>query len=94
MKTKPTYTRAEPVSLCATIIAMGTMMTAAVARKCFMSDILNPDWLMTVASISDVAILESSAGWKLTGPNENHDLEPLTSVPRKITAISRRIVKP
>ena len=49
---------------------------------------------MTMASISDVAIFDSSAGWKLTGPNENHDLEPLTSVPRKITAISSSIVKP
>ena len=40
MNTKPTYTRADPVSLWATIIAIGTRMTAAVTRKCLMLPIL------------------------------------------------------
>ena len=43
---------------------------------------------MSVASISDVVVLDSSAGWKLTGPSENQEREPLTSWLRKITATS------
>ena len=50
--------------------------------------ILYPCWLMTVASSRDVDILDISAGWNRTGPNANHDRDPLTSIPRKITAIS------
>ena len=50
--------------------------------------ILYPRRLITDASIKDVEIFEISAGWNLTGPNSNHDRDPLTSIPRKITATS------
>ena len=86
-KINPTYTSAEPVSLCAMIISIGTRITAATEAKFLNLLILNPNWLIRVASMRDVDILEISAGWNRTGPNSNHDLEPLTSVPRKITAI-------
>ena len=46
---------------------------------------------MKVASISEVDILEISAGWKRMAPNANHDLDPFTSIPRNMTAISSRI---
>ena len=36
-----------------------------------------------------VVIFEISAGWNLTGPNANHERDPLTSTPRKMTATSR-----
>ena len=42
-----------------------------------------------MASIRDVEILDISAGWNRTGPNPNQDLDPFTSIPRKITATSR-----
>ncbi|MBO7305456.1 MAG: hypothetical protein J6U47_01865, partial [Bacteroidales bacterium] len=38
------------------------------------------------ASSKDVLIFDISAGWNLTGPNSNQDFDPLTSLPRKITA--------
>ena len=39
-------------------------------------------------------ILEISAGWNRTGPNSNHEREPFTSIPRKITAISSNMTNP
>ena len=74
------------------MIAMGTSMMAAVRMKFFRFDILYPYWLITDASISDVAIFEISAGWNLTGPNSNQDRDPFTSTPRKITATSNATV--
>ena len=68
------------------MIAIGTRMIKAVIMKSLALLILYPSWLMKVASISEVAIFEISAGWNLTGPKANHDREPLTSIPRKITA--------
>ena len=91
MKMNPTYTKADPVSLCSTIIIIGTRIISAVMIKSFILPILYPSWLMKVASIREVDILDISAGWNLTGPNSNHDREPFTSMPRKITAISSRI---
>jgi hypothetical protein len=44
---------------------------------------------MTVARSRDVDIFDTSAGWKLKNPRSNHDLEPLISTPRKITATSK-----
>ena len=48
---------------------------------------------MTVARSRDVDILDISAGWNLTGPNVNQELEPFTSTPRNITAISSAMTK-
>ncbi len=92
MKMNPTYTSAEPVSLWSTMMAIGTRIIRAVITKSRNLLILYPSWLMTVASISDVDILEISAGWNRIGPKPNHDLEPLTSMPRNITATSRPMV--
>ena len=50
---------------------------------------LKPYLLMVYASSKDVLIFDISAGWNLTGPSSNHDFEPLTSLPRKITANSK-----
>ena len=44
---------------------------------------------MTKAKRRDVVIFDTSAGWNLTGPNSNHDLDPFTSTPRNMTATSR-----
>ena len=44
--------------------------------------------LIIVASTSDVAIFDTSAGWKLTGPKLNQEWEPFTSDPTNITATS------
>ena len=40
------------------------------------------------ASISEVVIFETSAGWNFTGPSSNQECEPLTSRLRKITSTS------
>ena len=45
--------------------------------------------LMVAASSSDVVILDISAGWNFTGPNSNHECEPLTSLETNITRTSR-----
>ena len=65
-------------------------MTRAVRMKLLIWEILKFGWLITTASSSEVVIFETSAGWKRTGPNANHDREPLTSTPRKMTATSRK----
>ena len=62
---------------------------SATVRKSRMRDILKPWRLITAARSSEVDILDTSAGWKRTGPKANHEREPLTSTPRKITATSR-----
>ncbi|CDC63870.1 unknown [Bacteroides sp. CAG:770] len=69
------------------IISIGKTIMAATVRKFFIFVSLNPALLITRASNRDVVILDTSAGWKRTGPNVNQDLEPLTSSPKKITAI-------
>ena len=67
---------------------IGIPITRATSMRSFSRSILKLCWLMTVASSSDVVILLTSAGWNLTGPNSNHDRDPFTSSPRKITATS------
>ncbi len=74
------------------MMAMGTSIIRAVITKSLNLLILYPSWLITVASIRDVDILEISAGWNLIGPKPNHDLEPFTSMPRNITATSNPMV--
>ena len=64
-------------------------MIAATRRKFDIFDNLNPGRLITKAMRRDVVIFEISAGWNLIGPMLNHDLDPLTSTPRKITATRR-----
>ena len=88
-KMNPTYTRADPVSLSATMISMGSAITAAAIMKCLNLDSLNPCWLMIRASTSEVVIFEISAGWKLTGPSVNHEWDPFTSLETNITSTSR-----
>ena len=61
-------------------------MTRAVSIRSRKRSILKPDWLITVARRRDVVILDTSAGWNLTGPNSNQEREPLTSTPRNMTA--------
>ena len=75
------------------MMSIGTRMTRAVMMKSFHLPILYPSWLITVASMRDVDIFDISAGWKRTGPKANHDREPFTSIPRKMTAISRKMTK-
>ena len=60
----------------------------AVIMKSLALPILYPSWLMTVASMRDVDILDISAGWKRIPPKSNHDRDPLTSTPRNMTATS------
>ena len=69
----PRYTRADPVSFSATIMSIGTAMTAATSSKSFKFDSLKLVLLIMVASTREVAILETSAGWKLTGPRLNQE---------------------
>ena len=88
-KMKPAYTRAEPVSLSATMMSIGTPMMAATRKKSFHCVILKFCRLITVASRSDVVIFEISAGWNLTGPNSNHEWEPFTSLETKMTSTRR-----
>ena len=72
-KMKPTYTRAEPVSLSATIISIGSTTMATASSICFQLYILKPGRLITEARSSDVVILDSSAGWNFTGPSSNQE---------------------
>ena len=92
MNMNPTYTRADPVSLWSTMIIIGTRMMRAAMMKSRQRLILYPSWLITVARSRDVDIFDISAGWSLTGPKANQDRDPLTSIPRKITAMSRTMV--
>ena len=62
MKMNPTYTSAEPVSLWATIMAIGIRIMAAVRMKFRKFPSLYPYWLMTVASMREVDIFDISAG--------------------------------
>ena len=58
----------------------------ATVRKSLNLVSLNVARLITNASSREVVIFDTSAGWNRTGPKANHDREPLTSTPRKITA--------
>ncbi|MPM54244.1 hypothetical protein SDC9_101019 [bioreactor metagenome] len=89
MKINAEYTSAEPVSLCMIINNTGTMMIKAVLIMPLGERNWNPYLDINEARAIVVAILESSAGWNRTGPNSNHDLDPFTSIPRKITATSK-----
>ena len=86
---KPTYTRALPVSLSAIIISIGRATTAATFRKSLRLAKLKPTLPINVARTREVVIFEISAGWKETGPRRNHECEPFTLAPTKITATSR-----
>ena len=70
-------------------MSIGRAITSATDRKFPGFVILNPGLLITNAISRDVVILEISAGWNLTGPKANQDLDPLTSTPRKMTATNR-----
>ena len=74
------------------MIIIGRRMIMAVIMKSLNLPILYPNWLITVARSREVDILDISAGWNLTGPKANHDLDPLTSIPRKMTATRRPIM--
>ena len=67
---------------------IGIPRIKAVRRKSLNRVILKLAWLISVARSRDVVIFETSAGWNLIGPNSNHDRDPLTSIPRNITATS------
>ena len=69
-------------------MSIGRAITAATSSKSFILDILKLVLLINVASTSEVAILETSAGWKLTGPRLNQECDPFTSEPTNITATS------
>ena len=86
---KPAYTRAEPVSLSATMMSMGTAMMAAARRKSFHWVILKFCRLMTEARRREVVIFDISAGWNLIGPSSNHECDPFTSLETKMTSTSR-----
>ena len=68
--------------------SMGSPITRATCVKPLEEVSLNPWRPMTRASIRDVVILETSAGWNFTGPSSNQECEPLTSRLRKITSTS------
>ena len=89
-KRKPTYTRAEPVSLSARIISIGTPTTRAAYQKSRTRDNRKPCRLIRLASSNEVEILEISAGWNLTGPSSNQEWEPFTSFDTKITSTKRK----
>ena len=84
--TKPAYTRAEPVSLSATITSIGISTMSAAMMKCRILLILKPGRLIMDARRSDVVILDNSAGWNLTGPSSNQECEPFTLWLMKITS--------
>ena len=71
------------------IISMGRATTAATLRKSLRRAKLKPTLPIRVASTSEVVIFEISAGWKETGPRRNHECEPFTDAPTKITATRR-----
>ena len=87
---KPTYTRAEPVSLSPRMASIGRPTMAATARKCWRLDMRKVGLLITMARSSDVVIFEISAGWNFTGPSSNQECEPLTSLLTKMTSTSRK----
>ena len=86
----PTYTRAEPVSLSPRMASIGSPIIRATDRKPFLEARRNPCRLITMASMSEVVIFDTSAGWNFTGPNSNHECEPFTSLLTKITSTSRQ----
>ena len=88
-KMYPTYTSADPVSCSPSMASIGSPTTTATERKSFQLSILNPCLPITRASISEVVILETSAGWNFIGPNSNHEWEPFTSLLTKITSTNR-----
>ena len=85
----PTYTSAEPVSLSATMVSIGTRMMNAARNRSPNFRMLKFGLLIVIASSSEVVILDISAGWNFTGPNSNHECEPFTSLDTKMTSTSR-----
>ena len=73
------------------MVSMGSPMMRATVRKSFALVILKLGLLIVAARSSDVVIFDISAGWNLTGPNSNHECEPLTSLDTNITSTSSAI---
>ncbi len=82
------YTSMDPVSFSISIASIGSASMPRVTSRSLVEFMRYPYRPMNAASIMDVDIFESSAGWKLTGPKLNQELEPLCSVPRNMTATS------